>query len=113
MQRPILALLAIGFLVAMYTHIQARPTRLALLMDDQRRAPRFNPIRVIDEILPPILAPRFVPAERAGDAVLDNELVLGVVIGSEARAYPINQLTGPHREIINDRLGGQAIAATW
>jgi hypothetical protein len=39
--------------------------------------------------------------------------VLGVVVGKEARAYPINMLTNPTREIINDKLGGRAIAATW
>ena len=43
----------------------------------------------------------------------DNELVLGVEIKGVARAYPINMLTGPSREILNDNLGGQAIAATW
>ena len=42
-----------------------------------------------------------------------SELVLGVTIGKESRAYPINMLTGPSREIMNDQLGGQAIAATW
>lgn len=47
------------------------------------------------------------------DEVQPNELVLGVVVNGKARAYPINQLTGPIREIINDELGGSAIAATW
>ena len=42
-----------------------------------------------------------------------SELVLGVTVGKESRAYPINMLTGPSREILNDTLGGQAIAATW
>jgi hypothetical protein len=45
--------------------------------------------------------------------IADNELVIGVEVGGEARAYPINQLTGPSREIINDQLAGIAIAATW
>ena len=46
--------------------------------------------------------------------VLDPaELVLGVVIGDQARAYPINMLTGPHREIINDTINRRPIAATW
>ena len=47
------------------------------------------------------------------DEVVGNELVLGVVVNGKARAYPINMLTGPAREIINDQLGGAAIAATW
>ena len=32
---------------------------------------------------------------------------------THARAYPINMLTGPHREIINDKIGETAFAATW
>lgn len=47
------------------------------------------------------------------DSLGDEELVLGVEINGIARAYPINMLTGPEREIFNDRLGGRAIAATW
>ncbi len=62
---------------------------------------------------PPIIDAPIVAAEEIGDAVTDNELVLGVVINGAARAYPINMLTGPTREIINDELGGQSIAASW
>ena len=45
--------------------------------------------------------------------VRDDELVLGVELAGHARAYLINTLTHPHREIFNDRLGDRAIAATW
>ena len=61
----------------------------------------------------PIVHPPFVAATEAQDQIEPNELVLGVVIDHQARAYPINMLTGPSREIFNDELGGQAIAATW
>lgn len=54
------------------------------------------------------------PVLTAEDAKLDDrELVLGVEIKGQARAYPINMLTGPSREILNDELAGVAIAATW
>jgi len=66
----------------------------------------MGPIRTITEV--PV-----APADQAGDAVHDNELVLGVEVNGEARAYPINTLTGPQREIFNDELGGRPIAATW
>ena len=56
---------------------------------------------------------KFIAADKANGKVSDNELVIGVVVGDHARAYPINMLTGPRREIINDNLGGEAIAATW
>ena len=54
------------------------------------------------------------PIDSAEESSLhDEELVLGISIGDESRAYPINALTGPSREIINDTLGNLAIVATW
>lgn len=41
------------------------------------------------------------------------DLVLGVEINGESRAYPLAHLSGPWREIVNDNLGGTPIAATW
>lgn len=55
----------------------------------------------------------FISADKVTDQVTDKELVIVVVIDGRARAYPINMLTGPSREIINDVLGDRAIAATW
>ena len=76
--------------------------------------PPFKPKQVLKHPLPPITQAPFVDASQATDAlVADNELVLGVVVGDRARAYPINQLTGPSREIINDRVQGKPITATW
>ncbi len=83
----------------------------SLLADDTRV---FNPRTVIPRPFPAIVDPTIVSAEEAeGEFVRDRELVLGVVINGEARAYPINVLTGPRREIINDSLGKRSIAATW
>jgi hypothetical protein len=71
----------------------------------------FQPIRVIAQRFPAITDAEFTKGSAA--KIEGNELVLGVYTGGHARAYPINMLTGPTREIINDKLGGQAIAATW
>jgi hypothetical protein len=55
-----------------------------------------------------------VPRVAAEDADLrDGDLVLGVVIEGEARAYPVNLMWKPENEVLNDRLGGAAITATW
>jgi len=54
-----------------------------------------------------------VSADQITDEVEEQELVLGVVIDNQARAYSINTLSGPHREIFNDFLADTAIAATW
>lgn len=61
----------------------------------------------------PIVDAPFLKASEVTDQVRDNELVLGVVIDGLPRAYPINMLTGPSREIINDTIAGHSIAATW
>ena len=50
---------------------------------------------------------------KAGDRVKDDEYVLAVELEGQPRAYPLNIMTGPEREIFNDELGGHAIAATW
>ena len=52
-----------------------------------------------------------VPAAHA--ALRDDDLVLGVVVGGEARAYPVNLMWEPQNEALNDTLGGEAIAVTW
>jgi len=75
-------------------------------------ADEYRPQLVL-EPLPPIIKPPFVAAEEAEHKIAPNELVLGIEINGAARAYPINMLTGPQREIFNDEVGGQAIAATW
>lgn len=54
-----------------------------------------------------------VAAHDAGERVDDEELVLAVVIDQVARAYPLNIMTGPEREVFNDDLSGEPIAATW
>ena len=74
--------------------------------------PEFRPVKVVKPF-PAIKSPKVVPVDQAGPFVRGEELVLGVVVGTEARAYPINMLTNPTREIINDKLGERSIAATW
>ncbi|GMR24424.1 MAG: hypothetical protein BMS9Abin37_2969 [Acidobacteriota bacterium] len=43
----------------------------------------------------------------------DEDIVMGIVINGEARAYPVNYMNGPYNEVVNDELGGQAIAPSW
>jgi hypothetical protein len=72
----------------------------------------FKPQRAVPG-QPPITKFPIKPVREVGDDLNPFELVLGVTVGGESRAYPINMLTGPKREILNDTLGGKAIAATW
>lgn len=92
-----------GVLFATLTLAWLQPT-WGQSVDDYRPRTLMKP-------LPPITDAPTVAADQA--KVGDNDLVIGVVVDGQARAYPINQLTGPRREIINDLLAGTAIAATW
>lgn len=72
----------------------------------------FRPRQVVPT-QKPITDPPVIPAERVRGQVAGNELVLGVEVDGQVRAYPINMLVGPQREIVNDTLGEVPIAATW
>ena len=55
--------------------------------------------------------PEIVAADAAG--LGDGDIVMGVVIAGEARAYPVNYMYGPLNEVVNDTLGGAHIAPSW
>lgn len=61
--------------------------------------------------IPAILDPIFA-GRAAGFAQMEPlERVMGVSINGESRAYPLNLLS--RHEIVNDTVGGKAIAVTW
>lgn len=78
-----------------------------------RSVSHFDPIVAITQPFKAIKDAPILNVDRAADQVADSDLVLGVVISDQARAYPISMLCGPKREIINDLLGDVRIAATW
>jgi hypothetical protein len=64
-----------------------------------------------EEGVPVKLAGTAIPAGEA--SLFDTELVLGVVVAGEARAYALNSLFHKENEVLNDVLGDTPIAATW
>ncbi len=60
--------------------------------------------------IPALDDPRFVDAGEAG-FLEDTDRVLGLVLGGEARAYPIDILNW--HEIVNDQVGGRPVAVTF
>ncbi|MEQ8479399.1 MAG: DUF3179 domain-containing protein [Hoeflea sp.] len=60
--------------------------------------------------IPPIDDPSFVPVEDV-TGLDEREPVMSVMIGGEARAYPLRMMIW--HEIVNDTLGGRAIAVTY
>jgi len=61
-----------------------------------------------DGILP-IYQPEFVPA--GGAPLQEDELVMGVVLQGEAKAYPVSVLR--FREMVDDELAGWPILMSW
>lgn len=59
--------------------------------------------------IPSIDRPRFVEAGKSG--LKDGDRVLGLLRSDIARAYPVRILNW--HEVVNDRLGGEAIAVTY
>ena len=57
----------------------------------------------------PIYDPQFVPADQA--PYEDNEMVIGVEINGEPKAYAIGPLNS--REMVNDTVGGVPVLVTW
>ena len=68
----------------------------------------FNQLLRRDAIRP-IYEPEFIPGEL--ESLDPRELVMGVEINGEARAYPVGLLNG--REMVNDVVGGVPILVTW
>ncbi len=61
------------------------------------------------DAIPPVYDPEIVGADEAGLSL--HELVIGIEINGEARAYPVGVMR--EREIANDELGGIPIVVTW
>lgn len=64
-----------------------------------------------DEGFPLNVDPEIVAAAVAD--LDDGDIIMGIVLNGEARAYPVNYMNGPYNEVVNDELGGQAIAPSW
>jgi len=58
----------------------------------------------------PLPRPEFVEAAEVKD-VAEDDLVLGLSVGTEARAYPVLALAYHH--IVNDSIAGEPIVATY
>jgi hypothetical protein len=110
-----LALFALSALSLAACVVLTDPAPLTL----PKRAQRF-----VEEAMQPVSrstgAERFPPlvdvpvaSLDAGFAIDDASFVVGVELNGASRAYPINMLSRPDRHVLNDTLGGEAIAVTW
>ena len=63
------------------------------------------------DAIPAILEPEFTSAEEADSELEPQNLVLGLSINGDHRAYSIPTLSS--HEIVNDTVGGKPVAVTW
>ena len=69
----------------------------------------INQVNIFEIMFRPDLQPGFA---RVSEAKLDGgDMVLAVKLGKSSRAYPVRMLAYHH--IVNDRVGGVAIVATY
>lgn len=85
--------------------VMMQQTSKELPFAPKRMMPKQDPI-LIDKY-------RIATIAEANTEIRDQELVLGVALDGEARAYPLNRISGPKRELLNDTVGGKPIAITW
>jgi len=61
------------------------------------------------DAIAPVYDAQFISAESA--ALRPDELVIGVEINGESKAYPVGPLN--YREMVNDTVGGVPVLVTW
>jgi hypothetical protein len=87
---------------------QTTPADPADSFEDRSDEYSFSQLLPFDAIAP-VYDPEFVPAQEA--PLQEDELVMGIAINGEAKAYPVSVLR--FREIVNDELGELPILVTW
>ncbi len=63
------------------------------------------------DAIPAIDFPVYVSVKEAEEFMFSGEMVVGVDIGGDRRAYSIPFLS--RHEIVNDVIGGRKVAVTW
>lgn len=63
------------------------------------------------DAIPAVLDPEFVDAAQADEWLEDDDLIIGVSINGDSRAYSVPMLSA--HEIVNDVVGGEPVAVTW
>lgn len=115
----ILAVLTVGGILMQHDSTTSAPTTGNATgeyeVTDDGRKYTVHPSNLIwgcsgRDCIPAIDDPAFQPADQA-DWLHDEDLILGIEQDGVAKAYPLRVLTS--HEIVNDRIGGQPIIATY
>ena len=63
------------------------------------------------DTIPAILSPALASVSEATEWMEPDELILGLEVDGDARAYPIRILS--RHEVVNDVVSGTPVAVTW
>lgn len=91
-------------------HLRTHPAQYIDQPEDRRVAARIVPWGPRDYFRV-IVAPSYLSVADAEPGMSDDEVVLGLALGGQARAYPINYLND--HEMVADELAGVPILTTW
>ena len=111
---PLILIVAAGLTLAVMVFRQLGYDSRSLEVVDMRtgEVKGFQIVTVLPrDAISAITNPSFFPAPMAAEWMDDKEQVIGLEIGGEVKAYPINLLS--RHEIVNDVVGGEPVAVTW
>lgn len=119
MRRAILATGLVVITIAMWSYRISRPRgEQAAGRDDERNslsADRAILDRIVRgrprDFFPVLNMPKHVAADQTAESMADQELILGINLAGEPRAYPINFLE--YHDMLMDKVAGTPILVTW
>jgi len=103
--------IAILFFINQNNEKQIEDTEIIKYNENQKilGKPRIVP-DVPKDAIPPLDFPKYVKIDEV-DFLGGNDLVIGVDINNDVRAYPVNILNW--HEIVNDKIGGKDVVVTY
>lgn len=109
------ALVIFAFIAVVYFFFFRRPTRTVEVPTTQGASEVSESYEIVTvlprDAIPAIDNPQFYSVAEANEEYVDQEMVLGVSLEGEQRAYSTTLLN--RHEIVNDTVGGHPIAVTW
>jgi hypothetical protein len=112
LSRAIFVVIAAVAIVFVVRTIASLGTDSEVIVNAETGEETYNIVSLLPpDAIPAINNPQFVQGAEADTLYHVDELVLGVEIDGDARAYSIPFLSG--HEIVNDEVGGVPIAVTW
>lgn len=106
----IAAILTLGFVVLRQVVHESRTVEVVDAGTGELKSYRIVTVLPRDAISA-IRDPEFVQVAEAARWMNGREQVIGLDLGGEVRAYPINLLS--RHEVVNDVVGGKPVAITW